>query len=1227
MKSLVKWVLLGLLVLLLIVLMALGVLLGSEAGARWALSRAPGVEVIGFQGRLGGQWRAERLVWVQDENQVVVEQPHMRWRPSCLLQRTLCIDHLSSTTISLTFPPSEEEEPAEAEPPSLPELRLPLALEIGEVDIGRVTLNDAEQLRSAQLRADWRDEGLDIHRLQVIREDVQLQLAGRLDPHADWPLRLQGNAALALVDEPWTLDILLEGQLKDVVKLQVTSHGFLNAEVTGQASPMDERLPASLRITSDDFKASPDLPDSLRVDTLELTATGDMQEGYRLLGNARLAGDGGAVALVLDGLVTQLGARFDELRLDAGDDRWVRVSGRVDWEEELEAEAKLQWRDFPWQRLYPMEEEPPVALGALEADLQYAGESYLGNFQAQLSGPAGDFSLGSPVSGDLERVHLPQLVLIAGQGRAEGNLSLGFAEGIDWSTRLQLSELDPAYWVAELPGRLGGSLVSEGELRDERLRAQANLDLQGQLRDLPTRLRLEAAGVDQRWEVPVLDLSMGDNRVSGSGRLAEALEGALELDLARLAQLWPGLAGEARGQLGLAGTLESPQGRLDLSGRSLAFENNRIESLQLQASLSEGERGQLSLRAASIDAAGTSVGDLTLEASGTQAEHSATLSLEGPLAEIDLAAEGGLHNDDWRGRLASARIEGYGQQWVLRDPATVERRGDGRVLLGAHCWSSAPATLCADDQRLLPDPQLRYRLRDFPLDSLAEFLPEDFAWQGEVNADLEIDLPEAGPQGFARIDAGPGVLRLREADQWLDFPYTRLSLETDLTPQYADAELRFEGGDLGTLVVQGRLDPQDPAMPMDGEFMLRGLDLGVARSFVPQLEELQGVLSGDGQLSGTLEQPLVNGQLSLRDGLIGGSELPLRLEALQVQLFIEGQGARLAGDWRSGERGRGQLGGTLGWGENLEADLTIDGQNLPITVEPYARLEASTSLRVRFAEERLAVSGKVDVPRGLIEVRELPPATVQVSPDVVIVGEEEQEPGVPLEIAMDIDVDVGRDRLQFVGFGLTADLRGFLHIGDDLDTRGELNLVDGRYRAYGQRLTLRRAQLLFVGPVAQPFLDIEAIRSIDEDDVVVGLRITGSAAHPRVEIFSEPGMNQDQALAYLVLGRPLGADGGDSNMLAQAALSLGLAGSAPITGAVADMFGIRDFQIDTEGSGDTTSVVASGQLTERLSLRYGVGVFQPGNTIALRYRLTRRLFLEAASGLASSLDLFYRRDF
>ena len=219
----------------------------------------------------------------------------------------------------------------------------------------------------------------------------------------------------------------------------------------------------------------------------------------------------------------------------------------------------------------------------------------------------------------------------------------------------------------------------------------------------------------------------------------------------------------------------------------------------------------------------------------------------------------------------------------------------------------------------------------------------------------------------------------------------------------------------------------------------------------------------------------------------------------------------------------------------------------------------------------------------------------------------------------------GEDKLSFAGFGLTANLQGHVHIGDNMDTRGELWLNDGRYRAYGQRLTVRRARLLFAGPIDQPYLDIEAIRQTD--DVIAGIRLSGSAEQPTTQIFSEPAMSQEQALSYLVLGRPLSTNGEDNNMLAQAALGLGLMGSSGVTSGLAKNLGIQDFQLDTQGSGNATSVVASGNISEKLSLRYGVGVFEPANTIALRYKLSKKVYLEAAGGVASSLDIFYKRDF
>ncbi len=1225
--KIIGWLLLGLLSLVLLLVLAVGAVLGTTSGSRWVLSKIPGVQVEQFRGRLGGNWQAQRLTWEQDGSRVEVETPRMAWSPLCLLRMTLCVEALVAGDIDLHFPPAPDDG-APSEPFSLPELKLPLELRVERVEIGSLRLNDAEQLQRLQLRADWRKGGLNIKALQLRREDLSLEMTGRLQPSGDWPLMLAGTAALRSPDgQPWALNIAVDGELREHLMLDIESQGYLVATLGGRIRPLEPELPANLALVVERFKAAPALPDALRLDTLKLSADGDLKHGYRLVGEGSLQGEGGAVGIALDAVLDPKQALVETLQLDAGENQRINLSGQASWQDGLKGEAELAWRDFPWRRLYPDVDEPPVALRTLNAQVQYDDGSYLGNFDAALTGPSGDFTLQSPVSGDLEVVHLPQLELRAGQGRAVGNLSVGFADGIDWNTTLNLSEFDPSYWVAELPGQLGGSLSSRGAMRDEQLQAEARLDLNGTLRKQPLSLELNASGQDATWNVPHVDLRLGDNRIQGSGRWAETLRASLKLELARLGQLWPDLEGQLVGNLSLAGTPQAPQGELVLEGSEVAFQDNRVERLQLAAKLEAGERGQLRLTADELQTGDTDLGRLRIEADGTRQAHEANLSLQGPLLDLSLALDGGLRGENWRGRLLQAELDAKGQQWALQQPAALERLASGRVTLAAHCWASGPATLCAEDQRLLPDPRLRYRLRDFPLESLASYLPDNLIWQGEVNADLSLDLPKAGPSGTIRVDAGPGTLRMRDGEQWLNFPYSTLALNSELTPQRVDSHLRFEGGELGELDVRLEVNPSTEAKAISGAFRLSDFDLSVARPFVAQVERLDGQLNGHGELSGSLQQPKINGELVLSDAEIAGSELPVSFEQLQVRAVIEGERMRVDGDWRSGEQGQGEIAGTLDWGDALDLDLRVSGSRLPVIVEPYAELEVEPDLRLELAGDQLAVSGKVRVPRGDITVRELPPSTVRVSEDAVIIGEEFKEAQTPLAIRMDIDVEVGQDRLRFSGFGLTADLEGYLHIGDDFDARGELNLNNGRYRAYGQRLTIRRAQLLFTGVLTQPFLNIEAIRRIESDNVIAGLRITGSAEQPRVDVFAEPAMSQEQALSYLVLGRPLGADSGDNNLLAQAALGLGLAGSSSITGNVAQRLGIQDFQLDTEGRGDETSVVASGRLTDRLTLRYGVGVFESANTVALRYQLTKRIFLEAASGLASSLDIFYRRDF
>ncbi|MGF0241397.1 translocation/assembly module TamB domain-containing protein [Gordonia sp. IEGM753] len=1219
-----KITLLAILALLMLIVLTLASVLGTATGSRWALGFVPGLTLDNFQGRLAGQWSADHVLWEQGSDRVELNKVIFAWSPLCLTRRTLCIEQLQAEKVSLQFPPGTDE--ASSGPITLPDLKLPLAIELGDVQVGSLLFNGSEELKGLQLAAHWTAQGLQIDSVKLQRDDLSLNLSGLLQPSGNWPLKAEGQLTLpAPGSGPWALALKIDGDLLKTLNLKADSSGYLNGQLTGELQPLADNLPAKVRITADGFKASADLPDTLQLNQVELTGDGDLKNGYQLLGKATLPAEKGPVALLLQGKVDASGAQIAGLDLTANDKQSLKLTGALDWSKGFSATAKIDWLDFPWHRLYPLIDEPQVALRRFNGEVSYTDGNYIGNFSANMDGPAGAFSLNSPFSGDLTKIQLPQFKLEAGQGKAEGHLNLKFADGIAWDTALDLSAINPAYWVAELPGTLAGPLRSTGEMKNETLSLTADLDLKGKLRGQPAIIQAKADGGGEQWNLNALQIRLGDNSINGKGRLQQKLAGQIDIKMPRLAQLWPQLRGQVNGRVDVAGTLKAPQGKLGLQGTQLAFQDNRLQSLNLDATLDSAQRAKIDFKGSGIQAGDTALGTLTASGQGDIKNQKLSLDLQGPKLKLALGLDGALDKGNWRGRLASGDIQVGGQDWTLQAPAKLERLADGKINFGAHCWKSGPASLCGEDQRLMPEPKLRYHLKQFPIDSLAQWLPNDFAWKGSLNADLQVDLPASGPNGQISIDASGGTLRMKDKDQWLDFPYQTLKLTSKLTPKRIDTELNFVGGKLGELMIQAQINPLPKNKPLTGSFRLNGLDLSVARPFVPMVEKLTGRLNGSGTLSGGLMAPLVNGNLLLSDGEVAGAELPIELKALQVQAVIAGETVQLNGGWKSGTAGQGSLTGNIAWGQALVVDLALKGSQLPVTVEPYAKLEVAPDLKISMKGDELAIAGKVRVPKGEIVVRELPPSTVKVSGDTVIVGQQTEEGAPPLAMRMDIDVEVGNDKLSFAGFGLTANLQGHVHIGDNMDARGELWLNDGRYSAYGQRLTVRRARLLFAGPIDQPYLDIEAIRQTD--DVIAGIRLSGSAEQPTTQIFSEPAMSQEQALSYLVLGRPLSTTGEDNNMLAQAALGLGLMGSSGITSGLAKDLGIKDFQLDTQGSGNDTAVVASGNISEKLSLRYGVGVFEPANTIALRYKLSKKVYLEAAGGVASSLDIFYKRDF
>jgi translocation and assembly module TamB len=189
-------------------------------------------------------------------------------------------------------------------------------------------------------------------------------------------------------------------------------------------------------------------------------------------------------------------------------------------------------------------------------------------------------------------------------------------------------------------------------------------------------------------------------------------------------------------------------------------------------------------------------------------------------------------------------------------------------------------------------------------------------------------------------------------------------------------------------------------------------------------------------------------------------------------------------------------------------------------------------------------------------------------------------------------------------------------------------LVNGRYRAYGQNLIIREGDILFTSSLDRPFLNIEAVRDPDltSDSVVAGLRVEGAAQNPSVSVFSEPVMEQQQVLSYMLTGRGMGQSSGDSQdtILTNALLSLGLGQSENLISKVGNKLGFEDVNLDTLGQGDGTQLSLSGSIAPGVQLRYGVGVFDSISEVAIRYELNPRLYIEAISGVSNAIDIYYQ---
>jgi translocation and assembly module TamB len=829
-------------------------------------------------------------------------------------------------------------------------------------------------------------------------------------------------------------------------------------------------------------------------------------------------------------------------------------------------------------------------------------------------------------------------VFLPGDGRLSATGRMAYGAGIEWELDLSGRGIDPGVFLPELAGNLALELGSRGALPPgEGLRAEVDLrELRGVLRDQPVDGVADIAIAGNRIQVDRLDLSMGANRLNASGSIDDVLALDLTLDAPELDRILPALAGRIRLDANLGGTMESPRITARGQGAGLRYENLGLDdlSLELDAGLDPEAPAQLALRLSGLEAGPERIDEIRVGAEGKASAHRLTLAVDaGDLGRLRMGASGGYDLDQtrWSGTLERLDLEQpMGGDWSLRQPVAVSASPD-RASLGELCLGREQASLCLSGNW---DPaagsQGQGSLDALDLAWLAPLLPPGTVVEGELNARLRAAVD---PQGRLRaevsVSPAAGQILFELADgtpQSIPYRDLRLSVQVDDRSLEADAGLSFL--DEGEARASARVRPEGDSYRVDGEIRAGLESLDWVSAFSPEIQNVHGRLRADLVLGGLLNAPLLEGSIRLEEA---GVTIPVAGLVLEVPLLlaevVSAEEMRLSGELRSGGESLQVEGELLFADQRPQADLRIRGERFLAVDRPDIRARISPDLTVNFRPERLTVRGEVLVPSALIRPPDLPPGSIAVSRDEVVVGEEvEPEPALPMDIRVRIILG---DDVRFDGFDLEARFIGDLDLvdlpGRPLQIFGDVELAEGSYQAWGQDLTLDGGLVIFQGPVERPALDLRAVRRVPAHDVVVGVEIGGTPDELRSRIFSEPPMDDTEAMAFLLTGRPLaGASEADGNLIAGAAAAWGLEQAGLISQRLGSELGL-DVGIDAADDLGQTALTIGTYLSPRLLLRYSVGLFDGSARVMLRYDLTRSLSVETTSSAdGQGIDLIYR---
>ena len=852
--------------------------------------------------------------------------------------------------------------------------------------------------------------------------------------------------------------------------------------------------------------------------------------------------------------------------------------------------------------------------------------------------------------------HLTDFSILSNVGRVQIDGQANWEKNVRFAAALNLSGLNTKEVLPQTPLTVDGSFVIWGERQNGRWKAKLqDLTVLGELRGQSLALTgaVESHG-NGIVEAPELYFAVGNNTFEFSGKADFAkdipeLDFKTKIDAPDFGLVDPNLLGSVKGSLAVTGTTRLPVINADLTARNIDYFGTTLKRGHLTGRMRSRDvvSGRLTLQLTDFKTQGVDMRKATIELRGNELRHNLTVHTEGTPVSVDAKISGIYERmlGNWAGALAELKVKTAYGPVTLEKPMRLAYVPDlNRANVSKACLAHTHARLCLENDLKIDltnrsDLRILIGLPKFDLAFIKQYFPGRFVADGIIKANADVTLPA----GLSELPRGRVTVRAQDISTKYRMDLSDLKVgfnSVQLT--FANAKDSIEGNwkidikDNGDIEGSLRMSDLFNTRTVDGTLKFVAVDATLVNSFLSPGESAEGQWFGNLRFAGTLEEPLIYGRTGLFNAKLDSTKLPFEMLPSDIKLTFNGNSSTLEGHLKT-PQGEVALNGSADWrtiGEG-KAIVTTKGSNLRVTLPPDIEFDLTTDVTCEASSDLIKLDGAISIPWAKVSVSKLPASAVDVSDDVVRLDRpraKKKAAGKPIPIESNLRIHIGDD-VRVEAMGLKARLTGNLNVIQDngtLGLTGQISVPSGSFKAYGQDLLVRRGEFHFVGAVANPLLDLEAIRNPDRtaDDVIAGIRVTGSVDSPQVAVFTDPVKSETEALSYLIRGEGLDPSGdSDNTMITSALINLGLSQGSHVFESLGDAVGISGLGFETEGVGDSSQLVVSGYVLPGLKVKYGVGIFDSLATLTLRYRVIPRLYVEAVSGVDQALDLLYSFEF